>query len=109
MQCPLRLSLSFPRPPSLVSPPTRSRCFFPFSAFRIAQSPLLREEVLAVRALQAKLDADAKHQALLAEQLERSRAAGELIECQCCFDEFPFEQMVQCDQGDLFCYECLTR
>ena len=62
-----------------------------------------------MRALQAKLDADAKHQALLAEQLERSRAAGELIECQCCFDEFPFEQMVQCDQGDLFCYECLTR
>ncbi|KAF9479665.1 hypothetical protein BDN70DRAFT_767517, partial [Pholiota conissans] len=30
------------------------------------------------------------------------------IECQCCFCEYPFSQMVQCPEAHLFCTTCLT-
>ena len=62
-----------------------------------------------MRQYRDKLEADKNYQAAMALAMEQARAAGHLIECGCCFDEFPFERMVQCDQGDLFCTSCLKR
>jgi hypothetical protein len=34
---------------------------------------------------------------------------NQLIDCQCCFVESTFENMVQCTNGHLFCKECIER
>lgn len=48
------------------------------------------------------------------EQRKRARyqemeAAGEFIECECCFGSAPIDEMVQCGEGHLFCSPCLVR
>jgi hypothetical protein len=56
----------------------------------------------------ALLDSDYE----VAAKLNQEQAAedGALFECQCCFDnEFSFENIIQCTEGDLFCGECLQR
>jgi TRIAD3 protein (E3 ubiquitin-protein ligase RNF216) len=38
-----------------------------------------------------------------------AKASHELIECQCCFDSFLFDDLVQCPEAHLFCRKCLRR
>lgn len=40
---------------------------------------------------------------------EEYAGEGQEIECGCCCCEYPFEKMVQCAEGHLFCFACLKR
>ncbi|KAL7415104.1 hypothetical protein BDY24DRAFT_383722 [Mrakia frigida] len=45
----------------------------------------------------------------IAEELHQKEVeeSGEGIECGCCFGIAPFEKCVQCDEGHLFCIDCI--
>lgn len=47
----------------------------------------------------------------VAEELNYQLAMDEnaLMECGCCYSEYPFEQLVQCTEAHLFCKQCLQR
>ena len=40
---------------------------------------------------------------------DEAKAAGALIECECCMEECPFERMVQCPEGHLICATCVEK
>lgn len=43
-------------------------------------------------------------------KLDAAKENNELIECGCCFDdECLFEDMAPCEDGHLFCKECIRR
>ena len=62
----------------------------------------------------AKLAKDAAEQARQREEkenYENAKAEGAITECECCFDQFPYNRMAHCD-GDSphwFCYDCARR
>ncbi|GMH54822.1 hypothetical protein TrST_g3687 [Triparma strigata] len=70
---------------------------------------VLMEEVEFVeeRLKEKQVDMDA----VISIKLARARAEerGELMECECCYDDVCFEEMCQCTGGHLFCLECLRR
>ena len=50
---------------------------------------------------------EAKQKELM--EYQEAEKSGSLIECECCFNECPFEWMVQCPEGHLFCKQCVER
>ncbi|KAL0579960.1 hypothetical protein V5O48_002044 [Marasmius crinis-equi] len=53
---------------------------------------------------------EARNDAKLAEQLNEQEYEdnGDGIECGCCFTTYAFDKMVQCEDGHLFCTECMV-
>lgn len=54
-------------------------------------------QILADKAIAARLN-EAEH-----------AAADELVECECCFGDYPWEESVACADGHFFCHMCLIR
>jgi len=52
---------------------------------------------------------EADHQIALELNENEYKETSQLIECGCCYDEVPFDNMVQCYEGHLFCQQCLQR
>lgn len=80
------------------------------------RNPILPPEELD-QELMRELEFVKKQKMLKAEKLneiyalhlneQQYKEEGQLIECGCCFAEFPFEDIVQCSDGHLFCLTCL--
>jgi TRIAD3 protein (E3 ubiquitin-protein ligase RNF216) len=74
--------------------------------------PLDPEFLNEVEALKLYLEKDQRlKDEALARSLNRDayQEMDALLECGCCYDSFPFEDMVQCMEGHLFCRECARR
>jgi hypothetical protein len=69
--------------------------------------PILCEEiqfVITQHQLQLTLQDQAYAEELNYQIAEREHA---LMECGCCYSDYPFEQMIQCTEAHIFCKKCL--
>ncbi|KAI8512126.1 hypothetical protein Bbelb_087650 [Branchiostoma belcheri] len=67
----------------------------------------LKEEMAFVEERTRQQKEEADHLLALRLNEEQYEAAGQMIECGCCYGEVTFEDMVQCYDGHLFCVDCL--
>lgn len=75
----------------------------------IVDDPTLQTELLWVS--KKRLVEIEQEDKKVAEELNYQLAQNEgaLLECGCCYAEHPFESLIQCSEGHLFCKECLQR
>lgn len=69
--------------------------------------PLLSKEIQEVTCEKKRLCEVRDFETAIAINNQQYEEDGQLIECGCCFGESPFDDMVQCMEGHLFCSECL--
>lgn len=68
----------------------------------------LQEEICYVTEKLKQWKKDAKVHCDRKKNKEASQRDGTAVECSCCFDKFPFLDMVSCkNEGHLFCCDCL--
>eukprot|EP00698_Gefionella_okellyi_P002050 TRINITY_DN11929_c0_g2_i3.p1 TRINITY_DN11929_c0_g2~~TRINITY_DN11929_c0_g2_i3.p1 ORF type:complete len:824 (+),score=205.64 TRINITY_DN11929_c0_g2_i3:84-2555(+) len=85
-----------------------------FPTVEVSRDARFADELRAVHHLleQERLQQEAVHAEQedrhLAEKLNREeQEAGDLLSCGCCYSDYPFEQMSQCNEGCLFCRSCI--
>ncbi|XP_069123508.1 uncharacterized protein [Argopecten irradians] len=76
---------------------------------QVDMDPYLQREINFIRRKQLDEFEEADHQMALMLNEEEYEESGQLIECGCCYGEVPFESMIQCYEGHLFCEDCLQR
>ncbi|OWF43516.1 E3 ubiquitin-protein ligase [Mizuhopecten yessoensis] len=75
----------------------------------VGLDPFLQREVNFIKRKQQDEFEEADHQMALMLNETEYEESGQLIECGCCYGEVPFENMIQCYEGHLFCDDCLQR
>ncbi|KAI0116912.1 hypothetical protein F4814DRAFT_266602 [Daldinia grandis] len=67
------------------------------------------DELRAARELKIIKDAEAARRAEEEKNFAHAKSIGEVVECGCCFDEFPLNRMIHCDGEDVhwFCRNCM--
>ena len=85
---------------------SRKSCVHPLG---FLTEPILLEEVEYARVRLAERVDAYDRESVRREARQQAEVMGALIECSCCYDDVAFEEMCQCDEGHLFCAECLRR
>lgn len=78
-------------------------------SFKVAVSnAILKQEIRFVKnKLLEYMETQSKRRKRLKAQ-EEAQKQGTAVECSCCFDSYPFDDMVACrEEGHLFCSDCL--
>ncbi|XP_074648198.1 uncharacterized protein LOC141903784 isoform X2 [Tubulanus polymorphus] len=71
--------------------------------------PVLQAEVNFLKQEDAKNTQAADQRLAETVNEQQYQDESQLIECGCCYVDAPFERMVQCYEGHLFCKDCLKR
>lgn len=72
------------------------------------KSRRLKGEIDFVHAWRRQQEEDASRSAALTLYRDQCVANGEVLNCECCFTDEIHDQMVQCNEGHLFCSECVS-
>ena len=75
----------------------------------IITCPVLQEEINFVEERQNRTSEENRTIVLRERAHKAAIFSGTTIECGCCYGDFALEEMCQCQDGHLFCMECLQR
>lgn len=90
------------QPPFMKRPRVRNNHFRSENPIIAVQLIIMNEEEEKKRKEREEIEEEARI-------LKEAEETGAMYECECCFCECPFQKLVQCPEGHLFCVECTKR